>query len=54
LGIFVNSGMQSLSMTAPTVAIYLDMRREKVSGKYPVKLKVYFNDETVFYKKESI
>ena len=37
-------------MTAPTIDTYLDIRRRKDNGTYPVKLKVYYNDKTKFYR----
>ncbi len=31
------------------VNLYLDTRREKANGRYPVKLRVYFNTNTKYY-----
>jgi len=34
----------------PTVSLFLDKRREKKGGKYPIKVRVYFDDEDSSYK----
>ena len=36
-------------MALAVVAIYLDTRREKNKGVYPVKLRIYYNNKTRFY-----
>ena len=46
---FCANFVQIQNMATPKITLYLDSRREKSDGKYPVKLRVYYQARTKFY-----